>query len=287
MGMVDPSALCRVSCAPSTWQLEQESGPCSKRRPWWNSSRSRIVVGSASGLRTVWHVTHAARSGRPSASVRPVGTPVSLSGIWIVIAEGALAEAAGWRSVRSGRWQARRALPSEMSRAASMSRLAQSVRIRGSVVTGGVLARVVPRSGIRLSHGGFAWVRGPLANESEGVSPAERGALRVGERGEEREREGVEAARRALVRVLRWPVGMPITALVLTLDDDPEARRAARRSLEQDARLWVGDEVGGRVPLVLETASLVEGERAVEALSASDGVLFVDVVAIDFSDTEA
>jgi CheY-like chemotaxis protein len=109
----------------------------------------------------------------------------------------------------------------------------------------------------------------------------------VGERGEEREREGVEAARRALVRVLRWPVGMPITALVLTLDDDPEARRAARRSLEQDARLWVGDEVGGRVPLVLETASLVEGERAVEALSASDGVLFVDVVAIDFSDTEA
>jgi CheY-like chemotaxis protein len=80
---------------------------------------------------------------------------------------------------------------------------------------------------------------------------------------------------------------MPITALVLTLDDDPDARRAARRSLERDARLWVGDEVGGRVPLVLETASLVEGERAVEALSASDGVLFVDVVAIDFSDTEA
>ncbi|MCC6646042.1 MAG: hypothetical protein IT374_10780 [Polyangiaceae bacterium] len=79
---------------------------------------------------------------------------------------------------------------------------------------------------------------------------------------------------------------MPIGALVVTLDPDPARRAAALLALSADARVTVGEPRGGRLPVVSDTATLEEGDRLFRELAEVPGVLFVDVVSVDFSDLE-
>jgi hypothetical protein len=83
---------------------------------------------------------------------------------------------------------------------------------------------------------------------------------------------------------------MPISALVLTLDARPE--RAAEALVWLHARadklagfeLLLGVPRGDRVPAVVVTDELWQGETAVDELLAAPGISFVDVVSVDFSD---
>jgi hypothetical protein len=79
---------------------------------------------------------------------------------------------------------------------------------------------------------------------------------------------------------------MTISALVITLDDDEGARTMALAHLEGDARITVGEMYGVRLPVVLETESLLEGEALATALMDTPGIAFVDVVSVDFSSEE-
>lgn len=80
---------------------------------------------------------------------------------------------------------------------------------------------------------------------------------------------------------------MPISALVITLDPDPERRARALDSLHRDPRLTLGEMTAGRLPVVAETETLAGGDRLVsDELSAVEGVVLVDVVLVDFSDVD-
>ncbi|WP_437662414.1 hypothetical protein [Sorangium sp. So ce1182] len=80
---------------------------------------------------------------------------------------------------------------------------------------------------------------------------------------------------------------MPISALVITLSDEPGARERACRALAGEAALSLGLPSGSRLPAVAETETLLAGEELVERVLRVDGVDFVDVVSVDFSDLEA
>jgi hypothetical protein len=75
---------------------------------------------------------------------------------------------------------------------------------------------------------------------------------------------------------------MVTSALVVTIDGDACMRRAAMDALTSDARLMLGELAGARLPVVAETSGLGTAERLVEELSAIPGVMFVDVVLVDF-----
>lgn len=77
---------------------------------------------------------------------------------------------------------------------------------------------------------------------------------------------------------------MPVSGLVLTLDESPLLQASARAALGSDARITLGDAIERRLPVVTETESLTEGEELAEEIARMPGVLFVDVVSIDFSD---
>jgi D-arabinose 5-phosphate isomerase GutQ len=77
---------------------------------------------------------------------------------------------------------------------------------------------------------------------------------------------------------------MPIGAWVVTLSDGPRDEALAARLA--DPRLTLGEATRNRLPVVVETVTLAEGEALFEALSAERGVVFVDVVSVDFSDLE-
>lgn len=79
---------------------------------------------------------------------------------------------------------------------------------------------------------------------------------------------------------------MIVSGLVLTLENDPRSRAHALETLSRDSRILFGEAHGLRLPVVLETASLLEGEEACESLRTLDGIAFVDVVSIDFSGSE-
>ncbi|WP_437292602.1 hypothetical protein [Sorangium sp. So ce426] len=79
---------------------------------------------------------------------------------------------------------------------------------------------------------------------------------------------------------------MPLSALVITLSDEPSARARACRSLAAEAALSLGPPCGSRLPAIAETATLLAGEELVERVFRTDGVDFVDVVSVDFSDLE-
>lgn len=79
---------------------------------------------------------------------------------------------------------------------------------------------------------------------------------------------------------------MPTSGLVLTLAVSQTSSRELRAALEGDSRIIVGDEVERRLPIVTETSSLDESEQLAEAIGKLAGVVFVDVVSIDFSDIE-
>ena len=79
---------------------------------------------------------------------------------------------------------------------------------------------------------------------------------------------------------------MVTSALVVTVDGDASARRAALDALGADPRLMLGEIAGARLPVVAETTGLGAAERLVEELSAISGVVLVEVVLVDFDPDE-
>ena len=79
---------------------------------------------------------------------------------------------------------------------------------------------------------------------------------------------------------------MPVSALILTLPDAPEARAEALAWLEQDARLTLGARQGQRLAVVAETRDEREDALLFASLFARPG-LGVDLVSYDFSDLES
>ena len=77
---------------------------------------------------------------------------------------------------------------------------------------------------------------------------------------------------------------MPIAALVLRALCPAAELPLVCDQLRLDPRLTLGELHGDRIPAVLDSASLQEGEEAVEALTRTPGIGHVDVVMIDFSD---
>lgn len=80
---------------------------------------------------------------------------------------------------------------------------------------------------------------------------------------------------------------MVVSALVVMLSPDPEVAAGARERLASDARITVGEPVRDRLPVVIETMSSDESATLVESLTGMDGVVRVDVVAIDFGEEAA
>lgn len=75
---------------------------------------------------------------------------------------------------------------------------------------------------------------------------------------------------------------MVTSALVVTLESDAAARRAAIDALAADARLTLGEALGVRLPVVAETSGLAAAEALAEDLARVTGVFAVDVVLVDF-----
>jgi hypothetical protein len=80
---------------------------------------------------------------------------------------------------------------------------------------------------------------------------------------------------------------MPISAVVISLKRDPDHQEAAIEQLRADPRLTLGDLQATQLPVVIDTATIAEGIEVVrEELPALQGVEFVHVVSVDFSDVE-
>jgi hypothetical protein len=79
---------------------------------------------------------------------------------------------------------------------------------------------------------------------------------------------------------------MPVSGIVATLSDDAVERGRALERLGEDARLTVGEAAGLRLPIVIDTAGAEEHQRAWDAVEATVGVRFVELVFHDFSDVE-
>lgn len=78
---------------------------------------------------------------------------------------------------------------------------------------------------------------------------------------------------------------MPISGLVLTLSDEPSLQQTALSELALDSRLSLGELQVNRLPVVAETDTIRQSTRLVrEELLTIPGVIFVDVVMVDFSD---
>ena len=79
---------------------------------------------------------------------------------------------------------------------------------------------------------------------------------------------------------------MPISGLVITLSEDDDEQAEALQVLGADKRITVGERQRNRLPVVVETKSTGEGSRLVRReLLDIDGVVFVDVVSVNFEDT--
>jgi hypothetical protein len=77
---------------------------------------------------------------------------------------------------------------------------------------------------------------------------------------------------------------MPVSSLVVTLEG---RSRDVLDELARDPRVTLGELQGCHLPVVLEAATLEESESVVEGLTRRPGILFVDVVTVDFSDVVA
>jgi hypothetical protein len=78
---------------------------------------------------------------------------------------------------------------------------------------------------------------------------------------------------------------MPVIALVLTLTDDPAQSRQAQDILESDTRMALGPLIGRRLPVAATTEDDDESERLLAELRHLDGVTFLELVMVDYSDT--
>ena len=77
---------------------------------------------------------------------------------------------------------------------------------------------------------------------------------------------------------------MPIAALVLTLDPDHTLQAAVQKRLAADPRFSLGSVLDGRLPVVIETATSRDGAHLTRELEQREGIHYVDVVMVDFSD---
>jgi hypothetical protein len=77
---------------------------------------------------------------------------------------------------------------------------------------------------------------------------------------------------------------MPVSGLVLTLESSSLCAKTLAQ-LARDARITLGEgPTPLRVPAVIETESVDEAELLLERLREVAGIVFVDVVSLDFSD---
>ncbi len=81
---------------------------------------------------------------------------------------------------------------------------------------------------------------------------------------------------------------MAVSALIVTLSEDPELAQTTLRALGRDARFTVGEtRVDRRVAVVLDTPDPAADEAAHAWLRALRGVEFVDVVLVYLDDPAA
>lgn len=83
---------------------------------------------------------------------------------------------------------------------------------------------------------------------------------------------------------------MVTSALVVTLGEDDDLRRAVRATLEGDSRLELGEAIDAHLPVVTTTGGLAAAEQLVEEIGRIPGVVGVHVVRVDFdpnSDVDA
>jgi nitrate reductase NapAB chaperone NapD len=77
---------------------------------------------------------------------------------------------------------------------------------------------------------------------------------------------------------------MPVLGAVLTLSGDAALRGEALATLAADGRVTLGDPVGDRLPVVLDTRSRGEDRACWEAVSRLPGVVLAELAFADFSD---
>lgn len=80
---------------------------------------------------------------------------------------------------------------------------------------------------------------------------------------------------------------MPIAALVVTLDPEPEQRLQALLALKCDAQFTLGTPHGSRLPVVVEGTDDRDTLVAIQRAERTAGVMLVEVVSVDFSDLES
>ncbi|MHC4303426.1 MAG: chaperone NapD [Planctomycetota bacterium] len=71
---------------------------------------------------------------------------------------------------------------------------------------------------------------------------------------------------------------MPISGLLITLDDDPNASETAISTLKADPRIDVGEQRGPYLPVVADTAGKQENQRLWDELHELPGVMNVNLV---------
>lgn len=89
---------------------------------------------------------------------------------------------------------------------------------------------------------------------------------------------------RPLLSQRRMQEATTVSSLVVRLSNDPHLASQALERLRSDQRLELGPLEGNHLPLVLEAKGTAASDAALESLSQVPGVLFVDVVRVDFLD---
>jgi hypothetical protein len=79
---------------------------------------------------------------------------------------------------------------------------------------------------------------------------------------------------------------MPISGLVLTLDEDADHRARAHAALQQMPNVQLGVASGRKLPAVTDTPDAEEAEALFERLRTTAGVCFVDVLSVDFTEDQ-
>lgn len=79
---------------------------------------------------------------------------------------------------------------------------------------------------------------------------------------------------------------MPISGWVVTLSDDEGMSAEALMTMQGDARFTLGERVGLKQPVVVETESLGESKALWKTVEALDGVHWLELAYLDFSDVE-
>lgn len=75
-----------------------------------------------------------------------------------------------------------------------------------------------------------------------------------------------------------------VSALVLTLSEEPSVRARVLDDLSRHPRLSIGEPVDRRLPVVAETDDAGQGAALCEALGEWPGVVRVDVVSIEIDE---